>query len=122
MTSDSQWNKYGIVYNLTCYYVLCIFCSHQLTIVGKLVLLMTGNNGVNTVLIYCMKQMSNFITSGCETDEELVLTTILTVLKVCKFFVNILILKYSNKCTPHISNVITKAVLSKLTIFHAKSR
>ena len=47
---------------------------------------MTENDtAVNTLLLYCMKQMS--LISGCEAEcnEEIVLATMLTVLKVGKF-------------------------------------
>ena len=66
------------------HYVLCAFCSHQLAVVGKLSLLVTDDNAVDTLLVYCMKQMSNFLTSACNTDynEELLLTTMLSMLKV----------------------------------------
>ena len=62
-----------------------VFCRYQLTVVGQLVSLMTESDAaVDTVLVYCMKQMSKFLTSGCEAEcnEELVLATILTALKV----------------------------------------
>ena len=65
-------------------YVLCTFCSYQLAVARKLSLLVTDDNAVDTLLVYCMKQMSNFLTSACKTDynEELLLTTMLSMLKV----------------------------------------
>ena len=62
----------------------CIFCSDQLAVVGKLISFMTEDNAVNTFLMYCMEQITNNLISGGDTecDEELVLTTMLNVLKV----------------------------------------
>ena len=85
MIGDSKWNKYELCRISVLLFIVYIFCSHQLTVVGKLVSSMTENNAaVEIVLLYCMKQMSNLLTSGCEAEcnEELVLTPMLTVLKV----------------------------------------
>ena len=62
----------------------CIFCSYQLAVVGKLISFMTEDNGIDTFLMYCMEQITNIVVSGGDTvcDEELVLTTMLNVLKV----------------------------------------
>ena len=63
----------------------CVFCSHHLTVAGKLVSLVTDNNAVDTFIVYCMRQMSNSLSSaGCDTgcNEELLLTSMLSVLKV----------------------------------------
>ena len=66
---------------------MSVFYSHQLTVVGKLVSLMTDNNAVELFLLYCMKQFSVVLASECDPpcDEELLLTTMLSLLKVNEF-------------------------------------
>lgn len=66
------------------YLVMYFVYSHQLTVAGRLVLLVTEKDAVCTFLVYCMKQTSNILSLACDTEcnEELILTTMLSVLKV----------------------------------------
>ena len=82
------------------FYYECVFYSHQLTVVGKLVSLMTDNNAVELFLLYCMRQMSIVLASECNPpcDEELLLTTMLSVLKVNEFCNNLLTVYMEIKC------------------------
>ena len=55
----------------TCFILLCIvfvFSSHDLCVGGKLVSLVTDNIAVDTLLVYSMKQLSDSLSSGCDTE------------------------------------------------------